>query len=1477
MARIGKQISTLILAICLVLSMIVPTIYAKEAKEIVYNFNFYGIVDALGLGVRGNSLEAGACASQLNDINQEYPDAINWNFHSLDFDNSAETNSYTARPAFQPAGFFRGRTKIGNWVAFTIENPGSGIWSVSMEHPICKTGAAVVNVHILPADADVATAVAAKNYCVGTYNCYDSTVTDKANKSLTTLVGNWTAEAGQDYILVFEAAEKGNSKSADSAFIYFSKLIMKEGAAVIVDPVDGEVVADNIVPNYIPQVIASSEVNGHDYVYIVSEGSVLFVYDLDTGKLIDQEKLSFSTTRGIYVDENGLVWLSGSSCRIFCYDPVSLTCQLYEFPSKTFPDITSYEGYGITGDGNGNIYFALYNRGYFMKFNSKTKEFTSLTNSMLRDYAMYAGRGGVVLRNGYAYMCVDGNLGVEGGIQRHELLKFDLSTNKVVAALDISRIFGSILYLDSLSLMGDTLIACVGNKYVAVNADTMEEVSVDFVENGFYGSITKEYNGKIYMMEYGKSSDGGRGLLEYDVHTGTVKTTDCQFTVNYLEDRDCFVTVNGMPGVSLVTYMAYEDRIDLIVYNPESGQTKVITDVTDGRGSGARLRALEISPDGKSVYVGAYGNNHISVYNIDSKTVTDNFASYSYQTSGLKWYNGKLYVGNYSSCTITQVDPETQKATPMSRHAYAPFLQQRANTLVAGDDMVFLGTAPSKARNGGLLVWYHTTEERVYTATGPNPEDVFYTSAGILTDAGTVIKGDDTVWYNAKTGEIADFDLDNDGTNDSFITVGGESVQFFTGVITNQTINAMVYQDGYIYGSTSLAGGSGAPAVEGNACLFVYDVEAMKVVATYDLSDAIEGLAQPVQFVDALAADPDVQGKIWGTVSDTLFTFTFDHETKEFDVKIELSFGTENYKNGMNTYKSRDIIMDGEFMYVVFGSYGTYMVNREDPQIHYQLSTVVPKEMKLGADGNLYYYSGTETDLMMLPIAEAAQMVKAPFEIESTQVLIDALDDAVNITLEDEAAVIAARKAYDRLTSDGKAAVDATKLIAAEEVIKPLRAAADQAAAEAVTAQIAAIGTVTLESEGAIVAARKAYDALSVSQKKLVTNLDTLTAAEEQLELVKITPEDIKAAADVDALINGIGTITMNSQDAIIAARTAYNTLTAKQKTLVTNLSVLTKAEEAMAALLAENQKVYDFDYVNSGLNFSGNSWYESKTRAYIDEYYKNGVLNWNLKDISFTSTLSNDITFNGIGYLQGRSVEGDWFAFSMKTPGSGIWSVSANYLATFCGAEEVSIYILPADTENIGTALTEENRVGIFNCYDPQNKNEKPALSALKSDTLAFWTAGDMQEYIMVVECTKANADAVADSAAREEADPENTRDYGSNIYLAQVIFNKSDDSVLAVQHAIEAIGTVTLDSEKAIADARSAYNALGMYYQAQITNLAVLDAAEEALAEIKKEVSENPKTGEVVFLEVFAGVLLTSAAVMSAVLLSDNKRKRI
>ena len=132
----------------------------------------------------------------------------------------------------------------------------------------------------------------------------------------------------------------------------------------------------------------------------------------------------------------------------------------------------------------------------------------------------------------------------------------------------------------------------------------------------------------------------------------------------------------------------------------------------------------------------------------------------------------------------------------------------------------------------------------------------------------------------------------------------------------------------------------------------------------------------------------------------------------------------------------------------------------------------------------------------------------------------------------------------------------------------------DKAVADAAVAKIEAIGEVKLESEEAIKEARAAYDALTEDQKTLVSaeTVKVLTDAEAKLAEIKKDAADKDAADAVIALINAIGEVKLESEEAIKEARAAYDALTDAQKALVDAeaLKVLTDAEAKLAQLKEE-------------------------------------------------------------------------------------------------------------------------------------------------------------------------------------------------------------------------------------------------------------------------------------------------------------------
>ena len=196
-----------------------------------------------------------------------------------------------------------------------------------------------------------------------------------------------------------------------------------------------------------------------------------------------------------------------------------------------------------------------------------------------------------------------------------------------------------------------------------------------------------------------------------------------------------------------------------------------------------------------------------------------------------------------------------------------------------------------------------------------------------------------------------------------------------------------------------------------------------------------------------------------------------------------------------------------------------------------------------------------------------------PVEVTTTQGIVPTLPKTVKVGYNNGAfdnqtvkvtwpAITAAELAnVGDVNFEGEVEGTATKAMLTIHVLK----APDDPAVAAVKELIDAIGEVTLESGDAIDAARTAYDKLPEAKKALVDNYEKLTAAEEAYTALV----DAAAAKAVDDLIDAIGEVTLESGDAIKAARAAYDALTDTQKELVKNYEKLLAAEELYEELTA--------------------------------------------------------------------------------------------------------------------------------------------------------------------------------------------------------------------------------------------------------------------------------------------------------------------
>ena len=410
--------------------------------------------------------------------------------------------------------------------------------------------------------------------------------------------------------------------------------------------------------------------------------------------------------------------------------------------------------------------------------------------------------------------------------------------------------------------------------------------------------------------------------------------------------------------------------------------------------------------------------------------------------------------------------------------------------------------------------------------------------------------------------------------------------------------------------------------------------------------------------------------------------------------------------------------------------------------------------------------------------------------VEYAQKTIDALDD---ITLNSEKAIEEAKKAYNLLTDEQKEQIkNADAIKTAEEKLSKLQV-------ENAESKISAIGDVTLDSKDAIKDARDTYDALTDDQKKQVTNYDVLETAEAKLSDLQV--ENVKTKID------GIGEVTLSSSSTIKAARTAYDALTDDQKKQVTNYDVLEAAEKKLSDLQVENVK-NKIDGIGE-VTLSSSSTIKAARSAYnaLTADQKKQVTNYDvlqkaeseLSDLQKADAVVTKIKNIGTVTLKSESkIKQARTAYNKLTDKQK--TLVTNYdvlekaekdLADLKAADQVSKNIT-----NIGTVTLESEDV-------------------IKEARTAYDALTDAQKKLV------SNKDVLekAETTLKELQDAK-----AADVKAAEEVTNK-----------ISAIGDVTLESEDAIKEARTAYDALTDTQKELVSNKDVLEKAETTLKELK------------------------------------------
>lgn len=132
---------------------------------------------------------------------------------------------------------------------------------------------------------------------------------------------------------------------------------------------------------------------------------------------------------------------------------------------------------------------------------------------------------------------------------------------------------------------------------------------------------------------------------------------------------------------------------------------------------------------------------------------------------------------------------------------------------------------------------------------------------------------------------------------------------------------------------------------------------------------------------------------------------------------------------------------------------------------------------------------------------------------------------------------------------------------------------------------------VTLNNKQQIENARKAYNQLSATDKKDVTNYNRLVQAEDAIAQLEKMQSDMNEANKVDQLIDLIPTkVTLNDKQSVENARNAYNNLSASQKEYVTKYQKLLTSEETILSLEKNDESIHNVTFVGILKDKKGNA-----------------------------------------------------------------------------------------------------------------------------------------------------------------------------------------------------------------------------------------------------------------------------------------------
>lgn len=442
-----------------------------------------------------------------------------------------------------------------------------------------------------------------------------------------------------------------------------------------------------------------------------------------------------------------------------------------------------------------------------------------------------------------------------------------------------------------------------------------------------------------------------------------------------------------------------------------------------------------------------------------------------------------------------------------------------------------------------------------------------------------------------------------------------------------------------------------------------------------------------------------------------------------------------------------------------------------------------------GTSSNLkVYIPSVNTSLLAQLETQYSNINFISYTRDAVEECMSFIDDISTVTLNSLAKIEKAEKAYNALSSIEKSSVrNYSTLVDARAIYNTMYL-------------INEIGTITLDSEGAIKKAEEKYNSLTSVQKSKVTNYSTLT--------------DARAIYDVMASINKIGTVNLNSKTLIELCEESYEALSEEQKKYVSNYSTLVEA-----------RKTYEVLYVETLIDNIGT-----------------------VSETSESAILIAEAAYNNLSSELKAKVKNYSTLVSARNVYDTIVSINNLKVITTFSLNDIS------SAENLYSSLTSKEKEQVTNSNLLSNVRTIYNI-VLQIDTVKTLSESNLSTLLSVSEAYNALSDADKNRVGNKEQLKDSLSAYNvinlindlgtiskdsltsiNNCFSEykkltsmqqSLVYNYSDLEVCNVECLIYQIGEVTISSETKITTAEDAYNALTSDQKKEVDNYETLNSA--------------------------------------------------